>query len=135
MADIIQLANDHMSGQIVWGTRDCCTGACDVFNALHGIDPMWPLRGLYDTKYGAYREITAWGGWLDMTTSLAALSGLTDGDGSFGEIGVTVQGAANLAGGKALAISGGDLGWIIRTEMGYALIKHEFIERSWSWQR
>lgn len=134
MADIIKLADDHMSGEIVWGTRDCCTGACDVFHALYGVDPMWPLRGSYDTKYGAYREITARGGWLDMTTRLADLCALFDGDGSFGEIGVTKQGVANLTGGRALAVSGGNLGWIVRTEMGYAIIKRHFIERSWSWQ-
>ena len=135
MAGIINLAETHMSGEIVWGTRDCCTGACDIFQSLHGIDPMWPLRGLYETKYGAYREIKSRGGWLEMTTSLANTCGLVSGDGSFGEIGVTREGVANLAGGRALAISGGDLGWIIRTEMGYAIIKHQFIERSWSWQQ
>lgn len=135
MACLIGLAETHMSGEIVWGSRDCCTGACDIFHDLYGIDPMWPLRGNYNTKRGAYREIASRGGWLEMTTQLADLSGLIDGGGAFGDIGVTVQGAANLAGGKALAISGGDIGWIIRTEMGYALIKHQFIERSWSWQR
>ncbi|WP_397544909.1 DUF6950 family protein [Roseicitreum antarcticum] len=45
----------HMRGPFVWGASDCCTSASDVFQALHGVDPMAPLRGQYTTEAGAWR--------------------------------------------------------------------------------
>lgn len=134
MIDILKIADKHMSGEIVWGQRDCCTGACDVFMELYGFDPMLPLRGTYSTKFEARREILRRGDWINMTIELANLCGLSDGTGGFGEIGLTKAGRANMAGGRALAISGGDMGWIVRCDTGYAVTKMDIIDRSWAWQ-
>lgn len=135
MASVIELADVHMSGEIVWGSRDCVTGACDIFHDLHGVDPMREHRGCYSDKWGAYRWINHFGGWALMTDMVFGVAGLVEGDGSRGEIGLTVTGCANLARGKSLAVSAGDIGWITRTQMGYAVIKSDFIERSWKWQK
>ena len=130
---ILNLANDHMLGEIEWGVRDCCTGACDVFLSLFGVDPMAPLRGSYSTKFGAYRQINQRGGWSRMTEDLAVSSGLLSGVGGLGELGLTRQGVANYSGGRALAICAGEIGWIIKAEMGYVLRGFNAIERSWRW--
>lgn len=131
---IIDLAERHMSGEIVWGTRDCCTGPCDIFKDLYGVDPMWPMRGTYSDKFEARREIMLRGGWLKMTQGLADLSGLKPGCGHLGEIGVTVASSANHAAGRCLAISAGNLGWILKTKLGYMVVETDIIERSWGWQ-
>ena len=128
---MIDLANIHMCGEIVWGTADCCTGACDVFHDLHGIDPMWPLRGTYSTQRGAYREITSRGGWVQMTLDLADASGLVEGCGDVGELGLTLPGTGTLGDGRMLAVSVGELGWILRSDLGYVLSRDDVIERSW----
>lgn len=59
-----------------WGKADCCTGACDAFLALHGIDPMAPLRGRYASEAEAEALIDARGGWAVMTQGLADAAGL-----------------------------------------------------------
>ncbi|WP_164736537.1 DUF6950 family protein [Pararhodobacter zhoushanensis] len=109
---------DVMSGPWVWGVSDCCTAACDVFQRLHGIDAMAPLRGRYSTEAGAYALIRDAGGWRRLFMGLAAESNLKPGDGSPGEIGLIRAG-----GRRALAISvGGDM-WASRVDGGFATFK------------
>lgn len=59
-----------------WGRSDCCTRACDVYRALHGVDPMAPLRGRYDGPVSAARLIRSYGGWQAMCATLAGRAGL-----------------------------------------------------------
>jgi hypothetical protein len=89
------LALALMDGPFVWGRADCCTAACDVFLALHGVDPMAPLRGRYRTRAGALRLIAARGGWRAMARALAAEAGLVAGQGGAGEIGLAVVGGSH----------------------------------------
>ena len=77
---VMDLVMDAMDGPFVWGRSDCCTCACDVFKALHGIDPMASMRGRYTTKTEAYRLIKSQGGWVEMFKTLAAESGLILGE-------------------------------------------------------
>lgn len=128
---VIDLANAHMSGEIVWGKSDCCTGACNIFRDLHGIDPMWPLRGTYRSRVGAYHQIASRGGWVQMATDLARTSGLNYGSGAVGEIGLTKRGIGAIGDGRMLAISAGELGWILRSDLGYVISRDDVVERSW----
>lgn len=75
-----------------WGVSDCCTRACDVFAALHGVDPMAPLRGRYKTRLGALRLIRRMGGWQAMTEALAAQAGLVPGGAAQGDLGLVETG-------------------------------------------
>ena len=68
---VIDLVDRIYAGPIVWGSSDCCTRACDVFAALHGVDPMAPLRGRYSSAAEALHMIRARGGWLRMCNDLA----------------------------------------------------------------
>lgn len=81
---------DHVlrvyDGPLVWGVSDCCACACDVFLALHGVDPMTPLRGAYRSERGAKVAIARRGGWLAMTRALADQAGLTAGQCAAGEL-------------------------------------------------
>ena len=69
---VLRLSMRIMGRSWVWGEADCCTAACDVFQALHGVDPMASLRGVYRTKIGAQRAIVARGGWMAMAEALHA---------------------------------------------------------------
>lgn len=81
---------DHVlriyDGPMVWGVSDCCACACDVFHALHGVDPMAPLRGAYRSERGAQVVIAKRGGWLAMAQDLADLAGLKNGQCAAGEL-------------------------------------------------
>ena len=90
---VIDVALRLLDGPFVWGRADCCTGACDVFAALHGVDAMAPLRGRYSTALGAHRLIRTWGGWVAMADRLAALAGLIPVAGGEGDIGLARVGA------------------------------------------
>lgn len=59
-----------------WGEADCCAAACSAFVALHGTDPMAPLRGAYADMATARAAIERWGGWPAMAAALAAQAGL-----------------------------------------------------------
>jgi len=68
-----------MMQPFVWGTCDCCTAACDVFQRLHGIDPMAHLRPQYGSKRGALALIRESGGLLSIAESIAAHLGAVEG--------------------------------------------------------
>lgn len=101
--DALRAVLAHMRGPFIWGWADCCTGACDVFRHLHGIDPMAPLRGTYQCRMGALRQIAARGGWRDMTAALAAEAGLKDGHRGAGDLGLVRIGPGRFD--MALAVS------------------------------
>lgn len=114
--DVVAEAVDAvMHGPWVWGLADCCTSACDVFQRLHGIDPMAPLRGRYATAAEALALIRSFGGWRRMFRTLGAGAGLRPGVGAAGEIGLVREG-----GRFSLAIGIGHGMWAGRTDGGYA---------------
>lgn len=126
--ELIEAAN-VMDAPWEWGVADCCTSACDVFEALHGIDPMAELRGKYDSQLGAAKEIIKRGGFIKMCESLAFQAKLEQGEGKAGEIGV-----ARLPDGNyALVIAIADNTWAGKTETGFVTV-HE-VERSWKCHR
>lgn len=112
-----------------WGVADCCTAACDVFKALHDIDPMAELRGKYFTKKEAAREIVKRGGFIKMCESLAFKAKLEQGEGKAGEIGVATLPDGN----QALVVAIADGVWAGKTETGFVTV-HE-VERSWKCHR
>lgn len=108
---------DIMGGPWVWGQSDCCASACDVFAALHGIDPMAPLRGRYATAREAALMIASYGGWRAMCAALARDAGLREGTGGAGDLGlVRTEGRLSLAVGW-----GGGL-WAGRTDGGFVTV-------------
>lgn len=110
-----------------WGTADCCASACDVFQRLHGIDPMAPLRGRYKTKVEAEAMMAAYGGLDVLAARLAVASMLRDSDGREGDIGVS--GPRVASGGRCLMIHVG-AGWAAKTSRGFAVLQRA--ERAWS---
>ncbi|MBU1040147.1 MAG: hypothetical protein KKF77_03485 [Proteobacteria bacterium] len=51
-----------------WGGADCCLTACDMVQAMTGVDPAAHFRGRYKTKAGAFRALKAFaGGGLEET--------------------------------------------------------------------
>ena len=45
-----------------WGVADCCLTACDMVQAMTGVDPASHFRGRYSTKAGAFRALRAYAG-------------------------------------------------------------------------
>lgn len=109
-----------------WGVTDCCTAACDLFAELHGIDPMAPLRGGYQSETEARALIRRHGGFLRMCATLADSARLLAGDGSAGEIGC----ARPRGSPPCLALCIGFDLWVAKSPRG-ALIGKLYIERSW----
>ena len=117
MARVLAAALEVMDRPWRWGGADCCTAACDVFAALHGIDPMLPLRGRYASRAGALRLIAAWGGWLAMGDGLAERAGLVRADhGQPGDIGII----RDARGALALGICT-ERGWAGKNNSGLSL--------------
>lgn len=108
---------DVMDRPWQWGAADCCTAACDVFLRLHGIDPMAPLRGRYDSRVGALRAIAQEGGWERMAQGLADRAGLVQSDGQPGDIGLIWTGNMMAL---AVCIEGG--AWAGKSETGMATV-------------
>ncbi|MBF0270313.1 MAG: hypothetical protein HQL44_17165 [Alphaproteobacteria bacterium] len=56
-----------------WGSFDCCLWACDVVEALTGVDPAAPFRGRYKSKRGAFVALKrfAGGGMLETARKIA----------------------------------------------------------------
>lgn len=111
-----------------WDVADCCTSACDVFHALHGIDPMASVRG-YGDAMGAARLIRSYGGFVAMASALASGSGLAVSDGRTGDIGVSSVGVAEGPERRSLLICVQPGVWAGKTITGYAIIKNA--ERCW----
>lgn len=118
-----------MSVRWSWGSADCCACAADVFAALHGVDPMAPVRGMYDDAMGAYRLIRDWGGFPAMAEAMARISGLSVGSGQPGEIGLSEPGNAGGPDGRAMLICIQPGQWAGKSEMGFTILPGA--ERSW----
>lgn len=111
-----------------WGEADCCTAACSAFAALHGVDPMAPLRGRYADEAGARAAVAARGGWDVMTAGLAQAAGLTEiapEAAPAGAIGLAVR-----AGERSLVLAVGDGLWAGKTLRGLALFR-DGVVRAW----
>ncbi len=108
-----------------WGVADCCTSACDAFHALHGVDPMAPLRGRYRTARGAGVIIARRGGFFTMACDLARGSGLAMGCGDAGEIGVAQVGPR-----LALVFSIAPHVWAGKSEHGMTTVRA--VLKSWA---
>lgn len=125
-----------MSEPWSWGLSDCSASACDVFAALHGVDPLAPVRGSYGSPIGAIRLIQRWGGFAEMANALAVSAGLQIGQGAPGEIGLSMPGAASWPDGAARGLENRCLlicvqpgHWAGKTMTGYAIISNA--ERCW----
>lgn len=121
---VMALVDDIYTRPFDWGVSDCCTRACDVFAALHGVDPMAPYRGQYRTTIGAVRLIKTAGGWIAMCDDLALRAGLVPG--------VTRPGAAlglvGMGDDHALSIAVPD-GWAAPVDCGVVIVQD--VIRSW----
>lgn len=89
MARVTQIALEVMARPWRWGEADCCTSACDVFNILHGLDPMAEYRGRYDSQASALRIIARHGGMIGLVETLAERVGLVACAPRAGAIGAT----------------------------------------------
>ena len=104
MVSVVELVDRIYRGPVVWGVSDCCTRACDVFAALHGVDPMAPLRGQYGSQAEALALIRARGGWRRMCNDLADVAGLVRGRGDVGALAL-VRWSGSIA--LAVGVRGG----------------------------
>lgn len=125
--DVMSAVIAVMARRWEWGSADCCAAACDVFAAIHGIDPMARLRGAYATRDEAEAMIARHGGLEALAASLAAEAGLRASEGRAGDIGVSEAGAAS--GGRCLMICTGR-GWAAKSPTGFALLPRA--ARAWS---
>lgn len=121
MAEVL----DVMSGEFVWGECDCTTAASEVFRRLYGIDPMGPLRGAYDSAQGAARLVRAYGGFEALCAQRAQASGLREGIGEPGEIGMFDNGLMR----RGLVICTAPGVWQGKAPVGTAPVYE--ISRSW----
>jgi len=118
-------AREAMDRPWQWGVADCCTGACDAFLALWGVDPMAELRGKYDDATSAYRAIIARGGWEKMIEGFAKGAGLVPSPGVSGDIGLIKS-----MGKPALALCVSPGMWAAKNMVGMTLIQCEGIAKS-----
>lgn len=128
-ASVLAEVDRIMSARWKWGHADCCTAASDVFNALHGIDPMSPVRGAYDSLGGAARLIRNWGGFVSMAEQMARIAGLTVSAGQPGDIGLSPPGTADGPERRALLICIQPGHWAAKTGLGYEI--QPTAERCW----
>jgi len=64
-----------MSRPFVWGCCDCATAACDVYAALHGVDPLTAFRGAYSSRAEAKAFADSHGGMRALFARLMAATG------------------------------------------------------------
>ncbi|WP_118138777.1 hypothetical protein [Oceanicella sp. SM1341] len=129
--DVLAHALQVMDRPFAWGRADCCTAACDVFEALFGIDPMAELRGRYTTAAGAMRIIAGEGGFAALAERLAASAGLVPGQGAGtpGALGLSAPGAATGPQGRALLVCIAPGAWAAKSEGGMSVLPK--VERHW----
>ncbi|MFB2530719.1 hypothetical protein ACEYYA_00960 [Paracoccus sp. p3-h83] len=129
-AAVVLAAVDRvMSVRWQWGRADCCTAACDVFQALWGRDPMASVRGRYDSAMGAVRLIGEWGDLPAMAEAMARAALLRPSNGLCGDLGLSMPGAAGGPDGRAILICVGPGRWAGKTTGGYAILPNA--ERAW----
>ncbi|WP_118138774.1 hypothetical protein [Oceanicella sp. SM1341] len=129
--DVLAHALRVMDRPFAWGHADCCTAACDVFEALFGIDPMAELRGRYATAAGAMRIIAGEGGFAALAERLASTAGLAPGQGggTAGALGLSAPGTATGPQGRALLVCIAPGAWAAKSEGGMSVLPG--VERHW----
>jgi len=128
----MRLALVAMDGPVVWGRRDCCTAACDVFAALTGIDPMLPLRGRYASAIDAGRIVRRAGGFRALAARLAAVAGLSPGPVAVGGLGLSRPGLALGPERRALLVCLGPGAWAAKGADGMVLLDDSAVEVAWN---
>lgn len=113
-----------------WGETDCCTAACDVFRAVHGVDPMAALRGRYSTARQARALVMDRGGMGVMAGEMAALQGLQPCGSEAGAIGWTD--AADWARWGALVVCPEDGVWVGKSASGF--VAGVPVKGAWTWR-
>lgn len=78
--DALRAARRSMRGAFSWGDADCASAACAAFALLHGVDPLGPVRGTYDTAAGAWAIVAAAGGYQPWCAARFAEAGLVESD-------------------------------------------------------
>jgi hypothetical protein len=129
-SDVMLAAREIMLTPFVWGEADCCTGACDVFLRLYGVDPMSALRGTYGSQAEADAAVGAFGGFVELCEALAGSVGLIRAEGPTraGDIGVTAAGV-HEPDRRALAVAAGPAAWVCKSPRGFTIV--ESVARSW----
>ena len=114
---VFAAVDDHMGGPMIWGQSDCTASACAVFAALHGVDPLQPLRGSYDSPITAARMIRRAGGMLALGQRLARGAGLVRCGEVPGAIGILRNDGRLVA---AICLMPGK--WSAKTADGFAIL-------------
>jgi hypothetical protein len=92
-----------------WGVNDCCTGVCNVFQTLYGVDYAKQYRGTYHTALGALRHIKKSGGLQNMVVQCGFVEvpvnlakrgdwAMTQDERGYESLGIMVDGKAIFAG-------------------------------------
>lgn len=122
---VLAAAERVMLRDFAWAECDCCTAACDVFRALHGVDPMQAHRAAYSNALGAARLVARHGGWIAFTDALARAAGLVSVDRpQAGDIGLVIAGDRH-----SLAVCAGPGFWAAKTMRGFGIVPAA--ERAW----
>jgi hypothetical protein len=128
----MRLALVAMDGPVVWGRRDCCTAACDVFAALTGVDPMLPLRGRYASAIEAGRIVRQAGGFRALAGRLAAVAGLALVPVAAGGLALSRPGLALGPERRALLVCLGPGAWAAKGSDGMVLLDNAAVEVAWN---
>ena len=118
--EVMRAVIEIMGVRWVWGVSDCSAAACDVFNRLHGIDPLRPIRGSYSTAIGARRIQGR--DWAAKCIWLAQRAGLRETDGNTGDLAL-VESERGLS----LAIGIHARQWAGKTAGGFATVQYPVI--------
>ncbi len=108
-----------------WAVADCCISAADVFDLLHGVDPMASFRGRYTSRKQAIEIIKSEGGLFRLCQKMADETGLQSGPEQTGAIGISHK--TNR--GRTLLICIQPGAWAGKTSTGFRVIKQA--ERAW----
>lgn len=126
---VMDIAGEIMSEPWLWGKRDCCASACEVFKRLTGINPMDAVEA-YSTRSEAYRIIARNGGLMRFAEKLAKASGIHYTEPMTGAISLSHMGDALGPERRALLICIEPGAWIAKSEFGYTILRRA--ERSWN---
>lgn len=115
-----EAVTEHMGGPFEWGRADCCSGPCNAFRALTGVDALGRLRGAYDGQAGAMRQIRLAGGLWRLARELAGEAGLeavAPEAAPVGAIGLVRNGF-----GHSLALCIGAGTWAAKSKTGFVIV-------------
>lgn len=112
---VLKAVDAAMSWPFEWGPYDCCSAACNAFEALHGFDPMGPVRAQYTGMRGAASLIRESSGLPALAQSLAECAGLIEGRATGGPA------LSNDHRSLLICITPGL--WAGKTETGFAILR------------